>query len=109
MSEGNLFIGGFVALVLSNYLVTRTEIPRRFPALFWLVCGLDAVLAVVVFIFGVPGLHQSPMVRLVLGLVILMHLAQNFQVRTRWASEDRMMRLQAEDLERFGEQEQEPR
>lgn len=102
VSPTNLAAGCFVALVLSNYLVTRTEIPRRWPALFWIICGIDALAAILVLLYGVPGFQHSPMVRFVIGLVILMHLAQNFQVKTRWSSEDRARRLEEEDLERFG-------
>src|SRR5262245_35039656 len=101
MSPDNIVVLAVVALLASNYLVTRTQVARRYPVIFWIIIGLDVLVGVGVLLFGAPGFESSPMVRLVLGLVVLMHLAQNFLVKTRWDADDRAAMLDEEDARRF--------
>jgi hypothetical protein len=89
-----VFLGLGTILAL-NHVLVRTELARRFRVLFWTVAVTDTVLAVGVALFGVPGFPQG-MVRLLVVLVLLMHLAQNLQHRLRWAAEDREAALDAE-------------
>jgi hypothetical protein len=89
-----VFVGLGTILGL-NHVLVRTQLARRFRALFWAVAVADAALAVGVALFGVPGFEQG-MVRLLIVLVLLMHLAQNLQHRLRWAAEDREAELEAE-------------
>jgi uncharacterized membrane protein len=85
---------GFVGLIALNYTVPRVDAVRHYPALFWAINGLNAAAAVGLLLFG-GGLVQ-PIVRFMIGLVLLMHLAQNFAVRARWDSEARHDRLEEE-------------
>jgi hypothetical protein len=102
VSQDNLVLGAVVALIVANYAVTRTQLGRRMPMFFWLINGLDLAAGLGVLIFGVPGFEHSTTIRFVLGLVVLMHLAQNFHAKTRWDAEERERRLQEEDLQRDG-------
>lgn len=83
------------AVLALNHLLVRFELARRFRLLFWAVSLTDAALAVAVCFYGLPGFDQG-MVRLLVALVLLMHLAQNLQHRLRWAAEDRDAALDAE-------------
>ncbi|MEQ1502070.1 MAG: hypothetical protein ABMB14_07555 [Myxococcota bacterium] len=96
MLTPNTFLIGIITVIASNYVVTRTELARRFPAVFWGIAVVDVVAALGILAFGVPGFDGHPIVRFMLGLVVLMHLAQNWQAKTRWDAEDRMDRLDAE-------------
>lgn len=98
--SGNLGLVVLIALIASNYLVTRSSAARRYPALFWAINGIDVVAAVLVLLVGVPGIDGRPLIRVMVALVVLMHLAQNFQARTRWDAEDRAERREAELIER---------
>jgi hypothetical protein len=109
VSVGSAALVALGTLLAVNYLVVRTDLARRWPPLFWTITGLDLVLSLAVFLVGVPGLQQSGLVRLTVGLVLLMHLAQNLQVRARWLSEEAQARLDAEmdERRRYLEQEDE--
>lgn len=100
MNVGTASLVTLGVVLAVNYLVVRTDLARRWPPLFWAITGLDLVLSLAVLLVGVPGLQQSGLVRLTVGLVLLMHLAQNLQVRARWLSEESQARLDAEMEER---------
>lgn len=100
MDVTNAVMFGFVGLLALNYTVPRVEAIRRHPPLFWGINTLNAVAAIVLLLFGVPGYDGHPLVRFLIGLVILMHLAQNVAVRSRWDAEDRYHRLEQEHRER---------
>jgi hypothetical protein len=105
---GNLVLFGLFALVALNYVVPRTELARRHPAIFWSINGLDLVAGLAALLFGVPGFDAHPIVRFLIGLVVLTHLAQNFAVKARWDAEARQERLDAELRERAAFQDQDP-
>lgn len=90
-------LGGVIAL---NYLVVRTELARRFPPLFWAINLLDFAGALLVLLYGVPGLPEMGLVRLMVALVLMMHVAQNFRARVKWTDEENADRLDAELEER---------
>jgi hypothetical protein len=96
----NYALMGLVGLLIVNYLVTRTSLARDRPWLFWGINTLDAAGAVAVLMMGIPGIDGRPLVRVMVALVVLLHLAQNFQIKARWDAEDRAERLDAELRER---------
>lgn len=96
---------GFVSLIALNYTIPRVDAVRRYPALFWGINGLNAAAAVGLLLFG--GGVVQPIVRFLIGLVLLMHLAQNFAVRARWDSEARQERLEEEYRARMAAEEPE--
>ena len=108
MNVGTASLVALAVVLGVNYVVVRTDLARRWPALFWSITGLDLVVALVVLLVGVPGFEQSGLIRLTVGLVLLMHLAQNLQVRTRWLAEENEARLEAEleERRRYLEQEE---
>lgn len=108
MELGNASLIALGVVLATNYLVVRTDLARRWPPVFWGITGLDLVLSIGVLLFGVPGLPQSGLVRVTVGLVLLLHLAQNLQVRARWLTEESQARLDAEleERRRYLEQEE---
>ena len=96
----NMSLAALVALIAVNYVVPRTAIARSHPWVFWAINGLDLAVGLGALLFGVPGFEGKPLVRFMVGLLVLLHLAQNFQVKTRWDAEDRMDRLEHELRER---------
>ena len=100
MSWANVTIGGFFVVVVLNTVVVRLSIGRTQPAVFWGVNALNVAAGVGALLFGVPGFEGSTLVRVLVGLAVLMHLAQNFAMKSRWDSEDRLDRLDEEMRER---------
>ncbi|MEZ4240900.1 MAG: hypothetical protein R3F59_33030 [Myxococcota bacterium] len=96
----NAWLVALVALLVANYVVTRTSLARERAWLFWLINTIDALVAVAVLMVGIPGVDGRPLVRVMVALVVLLHLSQNFQQRTKWGAEARAERLDAELRER---------
>ncbi len=106
MSGIGPFLIGLGAVMALNHLVVRTGFARRFPPLFYLVVGLDLVLAVGVLLVGLPGLPG--LARLMVALVLMMHVAQDFRTRQQWLTEEREAELELEyqEARRLAEQEE---
>jgi len=67
------------------FAVNRLVLPRvlEYSAVFWLVNGLDVVGAGYVYVRGFPGMEDQTAVRLLIGTLLLFHVAQNLALRTR--------------------------
>jgi hypothetical protein len=98
--SGNTALAALFALLVANYVVTRSSLARGRPWLFWAINAFDALAAVAILMLGFPGIDGRPLVRVMIAMVVLLHLAQNFQAKTRWDAEDRAERLDAELRER---------
>ncbi|MCB9683834.1 MAG: hypothetical protein H6738_02235 [Alphaproteobacteria bacterium] len=94
MSPSTLFLIGLGVVLGTNHLLVRSELARRIPALFFLVVGMDVLVALAVLLVGVPGVPGIG--RLLVALVLMLHLAQNFRLRLGWTTEDREAELQTE-------------
>lgn len=94
MSPSTLFLIGLGAVLGTNHLLVRSQLARRFPPLFFLVVGADVVLALWVLLVGVPGVPGIG--RLLVALVLMLHVAQDFRLRLQWTTEDRESELDAE-------------
>ncbi|MCA9488278.1 MAG: hypothetical protein KC621_00075 [Myxococcales bacterium] len=94
MSPSTLFLIALGVVLGTNHLVVRSELARRVPALFYVVVGLDVLVALAVLLVGVPGVPGIG--RLLVALVLMLHLAQNFRMRLSWTTEDREVEMQAE-------------
>lgn len=94
MSPSTLFLIGLGLVLGTNHLVVRSELARRIPTLFFLVVGMDVLVALAVLLVGVPGVPGIG--RLLVALVLMLHLAQNFRLRLNWITEDREAELAVE-------------
>lgn len=67
------------------FAVNRLVVPRvlQYAAAFWLVNGLDVAAAVYVYVRGFPGIEDQTAARLLIGTLLLFHVAQNLALRTR--------------------------
>lgn len=89
-----------------NHLVVRTGAARRWPVLFYGVVAVDVALAIGVLLVGIPGLPG--LARIMVALVLMMHVAQDFRTRQGWIAEDREAELELEyrEAKRLAEQEE---
>lgn len=67
------------------FAVNRLVLPRvlQNAPVFWLVNALDVAGAVYVYVRGFPGLEDQAAVRLLIGTLLLFHVAQNLALRAR--------------------------
>lgn len=92
----NLLIAMVLVLGLNSALV-RLGLAARFPALYWIVQGMNAAIVVGVLVWGVPGLRgQAKLINWIIALVVSMHVVQNVSARMAAQSEARRASLDAE-------------
>ncbi|MEQ1565878.1 MAG: hypothetical protein ABMA64_09600 [Myxococcota bacterium] len=96
MDVGSQVVFGLGIVMMVNLVVPRLGWVRDYPALFWAINGVNAAVGLGALVVGVPGFEGHPIVRFMVGLAMLMHLAQNFAAKSRWEAEDRMARLDDE-------------
>ncbi len=86
---------GLVAVLACNQAVMRVERIGRIPAVFWGTTLLDLLVGVGVLFFGLPGFEAIPAVTWVIGLVFILHVAQNLGANAQWRREDRRAEIDA--------------
>lgn len=67
------------------FAVNRLVLPRvlNIGLVFWTINGLDVAAAVWIYARGFPGMEQYLAVRLLIGTLLLFHVAQNLALRNR--------------------------
>ncbi len=67
------------------FAVNRLVLPRvlQNAPVFWLVNALDVAGAVYIYVRGFPGMEDQTAVRLLIGTLLLFHVAQNLSLRAR--------------------------
>lgn len=98
MSTGTLF--GLVALIGVNQVAVRTRAARDTPLLFWGLTLTDLILGTAVAFLGLPGFERLPAVGWVVGLLLILHVAQNLALRGEWEQEAREDARAERDAER---------
>jgi uncharacterized membrane protein len=91
---------GLAALIGSNQVLVRVPQVRRIGWLFWGLCIVDLVVGCAVLIGGLPGYEAFPAINWVVGLLLVMHVALNLQLRAQWEQEARREAQDARDVER---------
>ena len=91
---------GLVALIGVNQVVVRSPPAREIPALFWGITIFDLLAGVVVAFVGLPGFERTPAVSWVVGLLLVMHVAQNLVLRNGWEQAEREEARAERDEER---------
>ena len=79
---------GVVGVIAANQVVARLPWAARTPWVFWPVAFIDLGVAVAVLVLGLPGFEHVPAVSLVVGLMLLMHLAHGLQRRSALLRDD---------------------
>jgi hypothetical protein len=89
-----------VAVIGANQVLVRSRYARESPRVFWTLTIGDLFLGVMVLIFGLPGFERTPVVGWVVGLLFVMHTAQNLMLRNDWAQQERDAAKAERDEER---------
>lgn len=87
LSTGLLF--AVVAVLAINQAAMRVERLRGDDRVYWAVQIIDLVMASVVILFGLPGFEAFPAVPVVVGLLFLLHVAQNYNARAKDRASER--------------------
>ncbi len=76
-----------VSVLATNQLVMRARVLYVHDAVFWSLEGLNIACGLFILVRGLPGFHHAPAVGFVVGLLFVLHAAQNLQMRARVLSE----------------------
>ena len=96
ISPIDLLVAMVLVLGLNSALV-RFGLAGRYPALYWIVQGMDAAIIVAVLVWGVPGVRgHATVVNWIIAAVVAMHIVQNLSARLAAQSEARRADLDAE-------------
>lgn len=98
MDLGTWILFGLVAVIGANQVVVRLPAVRRDRRWFWGINALDALVAGAVLTLGLPGL--PPVAAWVVGLLLLLHVAQNLHLKATWDREDREEAIEEQRRER---------
>ncbi len=92
---------GLVAILALNQALVRIPALERRSTLFWGLQFLDIFIGSAVLIFGLPGFEHAPAVGWVVGLLFVMHVAQNMKIRSDRKQEERRAMIDEErEIER---------
>lgn len=89
-----------VAVIAANQVVARVAWVARRGWLFWPVQVIDLGVAGAVLWFGLPGFDHVRAVSVVVGLMLVMHVAQNLRARSAIARDDAREEARARSAER---------
>jgi len=89
-----------VAIIGANQVIVRSRYARQLPRVFWALTLGDLLLGVTVLVVGLPGFDATPVVSWVVGLLFVMHVAQNLMLRNDWQQAERTEARAARDEER---------
>lgn len=77
-----------VSAFSTNQIIMRMGELYRQPVLFWALEALNLAFGGYVLAFGLPGYRHVPAVGVVLGLMFLLHAAQNLRIRVQRQGEE---------------------
>jgi hypothetical protein len=85
-----------IALLLGlNNAVVRLPFLQDRVLLFWAVQFIDLGVCIALLVIGIPGFEDMPAISYMLGLLFLLHVAQNL----RWRAQRRREQAPDEDVE----------
>lgn len=85
MDPGTRTLISIALLLALNNAIVRLPFLHGRPLLFWAVQALDALAAGVLIWRGIPGFEEMPAIGWMLGLLLILHIAQNL----RWLADQR--------------------
>ena len=85
MDLNTAILFALVAIIGANQVLVRSRAARDSDKVFWALTGGDLVLGVLVLVVGLPGFEGMPVASYVVGLLFVMHVAQNLMLRNEWA------------------------
>lgn len=72
---------GLVLLLALNQVAVRVPFVTQRAWAFWGITALSGVAGLLVLVLGLPGFEHVPPVRFMVGLLFLLHVAQNLKLR----------------------------
>lgn len=84
MDLNTALLVGLATVFAINQVAMRVERFARDPRVFWGVQVLDILVAGGLILVGLPGFERFPLVPPLMGLMLVMHAAQNHQIRAKW-------------------------
>ena len=81
-------------LALNQALMRIPSLEQR-ATVFWPLQVVDLVVGCGVLLFGLPGFGHAPAVRWVVGLLFIMHVAQNLKIRSDRQNRQRRVEIDA--------------
>jgi hypothetical protein len=100
VDTGTAVLFALVAIIGVNQVAVRTRLARDRSAVFWGLTLMDLLAGIAVLVLGLPGFEHVPAVTWVVGLLLVMHVAQNLMLRNGWEQEAREEAKAARDEER---------
>lgn len=83
-----------VAMLGLNQALMRIPALERRSLVFWPLQFLDLAVGIGVLVLGLPGYGHAPAISWVVGLLFIMHVAQNLKIRS-----DRQNRARRADID----------
>jgi len=71
-----------VTMLALNQVVVRIESLEKREYVFWPLQFIDLLAGCGILIFGLPGFSNAPAISWVVGLLFIMHVAQNLKIRS---------------------------
>ena len=81
-------------LGLNQALMRIGSLEKR-PYVFWPLQIMDLVVGCGVLLVGLPGFDHAPAIRWVVGLLFIMHVAQNLKIRSDRQNRERRAEIDA--------------
>ena len=100
MDLSTAILFSLVAVIGANQVIVRSRYARELPRVFWTLTIVDLLLGIGVLVIGLPGFEATPTVNWVVGLLFVMHVAQNLMLRNAWVQADREAARAERDEER---------
>ena len=88
MDVSSAVLLGVVGVIAANQVVARLRWAMRTAWVFWPVVLIDLAVGVYVLVRGLPGFDHVPAVSLVVGLMLVLHVAHNLRSRSLLLRED---------------------
>lgn len=100
MDTSTAVLFALVAIIGINQVAVRTRLAREKSGVFWALTIGDLLAGIAVLVFGLPGFEHMEVVSWVVGLLLVMHVANNLMLRNGWEQEAREEAKAARDEER---------
>jgi hypothetical protein len=78
-----------LSLMVINQAIMRTERLYKMSAVYYALQTMNAVSAVAIFAFGLPGFEGSRVYSFLIGFVFVFRVVWNYHERVLWMSEER--------------------
>jgi len=86
LATGGLFV--LIGLLVLNSVAARLPLVRRAPILLSCLDGVNGGVALYLALYGLPGFDHLPIVNLLFGLLLVVHVVAHVRLRADWKRDD---------------------